>query len=448
LYHWGTDDTIRYHSSPPDNQSTRVLMAVPARGGRPAILARPDSGSGEAFRSPILLPGRRTALFTIWSAEATRLAALNLESGVITRFDQTGIVPSWIESGFVVLGNQDGTLSAVPFDADRARVTGPPVTIVRDMMTPDRFALRGAFSLSGAMVYLQTGAFGERRLALATRLGQVSDIAPELKAYSGPRFSPDGRRIAVGIGDETGGSDVWVLDIAQRVWSRLTTNRVSERPTWTPDGSRIVYASNADLWRIKADGSGAPESLLVAVGERYPSSVTPDGRAVVFQESGSRESGIRRLAFDSAPAAETMIPAAFNEAAPALSPDGRWLAYQSDETGRLEVYVRPHHGGGSRVPVSVLGGAEPAWSRDGRELYYRAGDTMVVASVVLRPSFAVTGRRPLFAGNFVSSGPFREYDVAPDGRRFVVMRGSAAQSTFIVVHNLFDSLATARRNRP
>jgi hypothetical protein len=215
-----------------------------------------------------------------------------------------------------------------------------------------------------------------------------------------------------------------------------------------PDASHVVYASNADLWRIRADGSGAPESLLVAMGSRYPGAVTPDGRTVVFHEAGSGQSGIRALDFDSAPAARTIIPAAFNETAPALSPDGRWVAYQSDESGRMEVYVRPYPGGGGRIPVSVNGGAEAAWSGDGRELYYRAGDTMMVAGVALRPTFAVTSRRPLFSGAFVSGGQFRDYDVSRDGQRFVMMRGSGAQSTFIVVHNLFDHLARGNAPRP
>ena len=111
-------------------------------------------------------------------------------------------------------------------------------------------------------------------------------------------------------------------------WSRLTTDGISERPVWTPDGQRLVYSSNADLWWIAADGSGRPDSLLVATGSRYAGTVTPDGRSLVFQEFGGGVDGIRALVFDSAPAARTIIPGGFNESAPALSPDGHWLAYQ------------------------------------------------------------------------------------------------------------------------
>ena len=447
-FDWGTDDTIRYHTAPPTDQTSRVLMAISARGGEPRLIARPDSASGELFRSPTLLPDRRTVLFTIWTRATGRLAALDLRKGTITRFDQTGSTPRWVDQGFVVLGNPDGTLTALPFDAGRVRPTGAPVTIARDLMQADAISVWAGVSNSGSLVYVQSGAISQRQLTLVSRSGQVTALVPEPRAFAGPRFSPDGRRVAVDITEEGGGgSDVWILDVAQRAWSRLTTDRISNRPIWTPDGRRIVYSSFADLWWIAADGSARPESLLVAVGTRYAGTVTPDGRAVVFQQLSGEQNGIRSLAFDSAPAARTVIPAAFNESAPALSPDGHWLAYQSDEAGRMEVYVRPYPGPGARVPVSVLGGTEPAWSRDGRELFYRAADSMMVAAVSLRPTFAVTGRRRLFAGAFLRGGPFREYDVTSDGQRFVMVQGGTAPSTLIAVHHAFDRLVYDRQQQ-
>jgi serine/threonine-protein kinase len=447
-FDWGADDTIRYHTAPPGRPNERVLMAIPARGGAPRVLARPDSASGERFRTPTLLPDRRTVLFTAWTGATGRLAALDLRTGAITRFDQTGSSPRWVDQGYVVLGNPDGTLIALPFDARRVRPTGAPVTIARDLFQPDGIGTRAAVSRSGSIIYVQSGAITQRQLTLLSRSGQVTATLGEPRAFAGPRFSPDGSRIAVDITDEGGGgSDVWVLDVAQRAWSRLTTDRISNRPVWTPDGRRLVYSSNADLWWIAADGSGRPESLLVANGSRYAGSVTPDGRTVVFQESGGDRNGIRSLAFDSAPAAQVVIPASFNESAPALSPDGRWLAYQSDEAGRMEVYVRPFPQPGPRVPVSVQGGTEPAWSRDGRELYYRTGDSLMAASVSLSPAFIVTGRRRLFNGAFLGGGFFREYDVAPDAQHFVMIRGGATQSALIGLHHVFDRLVYDRERQ-
>ena len=375
-FHWGTDDSIRYHTAPPDNGSARVLMAVSAQGGRPHEFARPDSASGEAFRTPVLLPGRRTVLFSIYKGAASTLGALDLRTRAITRLNQPGFGPQWVNDGFVALGNADGTLIALPFDAEHARPTGPPVTIARDVSQPDAYSTRAAVSASGSIVYPRSGGAAPRRLMLVSRSGQATPLAADTKAYAYPRYAPDGRRVAMYIADPvTSSRDVWVLDVAGRVWSRLTTNGISDKPIWTPDGRRVLYSSNDDLWWIAADGSGRPESLLVSVGSHYAGSITPDGRTVVFQETGSLSTGIRTLAFDSAPASRTIIPAAFDESAPALSPDGHWLAYQSDQTGRMEVYVQAYPVLGGRVSVSLQGGTEPVWAHTGRELFYRATDT-------------------------------------------------------------------------
>jgi len=445
-FNWASDDTIRYHTAPPGNVNSRVLMAVSARGGRPHEIARPDSASGELFRAPMLLPHSRTVLFALYTGKTSRLAALDLRTGTITRFDQAGFSPQWVDRGFVALSDADGSLIALPFDARRVRPTGAPVPIAKDVLQPDPTSTQAAVSATGSIVYVLSGANSSRELALVSRTGETTPLTAEPKAFEGPSLAPDGRRLAVGIADSKSGSrDVWVLDIAQQAWSRLTTDGISDRPIWTPDGQRLVYSSNADLWRIAADGSGRPESLLVATGSRFPGTVTPDGRAVVFQEFAGVADGIRVLAFDSAPAARVIIPAGFDESAPALSPDGHWLAYQADDAGRMEVYVRSYPIPGARVSVSVQGGTEPAWSRDGRELFYRAGDSLMVASVALSPTFAVTGRRRLFTELFLSSRRFREYDVTPDGQHFVMIRGGAAQSSLIVMQNVFDRLAYDQR---
>ena len=443
-YSWGSDDTVRYHTAPAWDPNSRVLMAVSARGGRPYEIARPDTNSTEAFRGAMLVPGTRTLLFALFTESGSRLAALDLDTHAITRFDQPGFSPQWVAAGFVTLSSSDGSLIALPFDARRGRPSGPPITITRDVAQPDAFVTRVAVSASGAIVYPQSGGDSPRRLALVGRSGSVNLIPGEARLFASPRFSPDGRRLALGITDETGAKDVWVFDVPQRTWSRLTTSGINNRPVWTPDGRRLVYSSNDDLWRIAADGSGRPESLLVANGNRFAGSVTPDGRAVVFQEAASDRNGIRSMIFDSAPASRQVIPGTFGESAPALSPDGKWLAYQSDETGRMEVYVRPYPGPGGRVSVSLNGGTEPVWAHSGRELFFRSGDSLMSAAVALSPSFAVTGRRPLFTGSFVSGDTYREYDVAPDDQHFVMLSGGAGRSTLIGLQHAFDRLAPTR----
>jgi serine/threonine-protein kinase len=447
VFSWGSDDTLRYHTAPSSNPSRRVLMAVSARGGRPYEIAR-DSSGAEDFRGPMLVPGTRTVLFSAYTGSSSRLAALNLDTQVITHFDQQGFSPRWVAAGFVVLGGSDGSLIALPFDAKRGRPSAPPVTIARDVSQPNAVFSRAAVSASGAIVYPQAGGHSPRRLVLVARSGSTSPLPGEGRIFAGPRFSPDGRRIALGITDQAGANDLWVLDVAQRTWSRLTTsgsnNQLNNRPVWTPDGRRLVYSSNDDLWWIAADGSGRPESLLIANGNRFPGSVTPDGRAVVFQEQESDRNGIWSMAFDSAPGSRLVIPGTFGESAPALSPDGKWLAYQSDETGKMEVYVRPYPGPGARVAVSLHGGTEAAWAHSGRELFFRAGDSLMAAAVAPGPTFAVTGRRLLFTGSFVRGDAYREYDVAPDDRHFIMLSGGSAPSTLIGLQNAFDHLAPTR----
>ncbi|HJS47883.1 MAG TPA: hypothetical protein VJ773_07855, partial [Gemmatimonadales bacterium] len=441
---WGTDDTVRYHTQSPYNPLSRELMAVPAAGGTPRQIARPDSGTGIAYRYPILVPGTRTVLFTRRSADTDRLAALDLDSGALTEFEQTGGNPRWVDPGHVVLANRDLSLVAVPFDARKGRPSGPPTTIARDVLVGTTSDGLVGVSRSGSIVYVPAVAATNRGLAIVSRDGRATPLAVETRGYEGPRLSPDGGQLAIGVKENTGG-DVWVLDLAQQSWSRITTTGFSERPVWTPDGRRLVYATNADLWWVAADGSGRPDSLLIAAGNRYPASVTPDNRSVVFQESGSLHAGLRRLAFDSAPAAEVILPTGFEEAAPDLSPDGRWLAYQSEESGRNDVYVRPFPGPGARVSVSVSGGTEPAWSRDGRSLFYRAGDSMLVATIAYGTGLTVLDRKLLFVGPYLRGARFREYDVSPDGQRFYMVTGRAAESSFIAIHHFFDRLALEGR---
>ncbi len=186
-FSWGSDDSVRYYASGDAELQTRQLYVVPAQGGIPRVFATPDSGSGEAFRSPVLLPGQRTVLFALFKGRTSRLAALNLDNGVITRFEQVGFSPQWVDRGFVVLGNQDGSLMALPFDAHRARPAGAPVIIARDINQSNAFVTTAGVSASGAIAYPQSGSSALRELMLVSR-----DRAGESpgKRAAGVRQSP------------------------------------------------------------------------------------------------------------------------------------------------------------------------------------------------------------------------------------------------------------------
>jgi len=180
-------------------------------------------------------------------------------------------------------------------------------------------------------------------------------------------------------------------------------------------------------------------------GFRFGGSVTPDNRALIYQEALTERAGIRRLAFDSAGHSERILPGNFNETAPALSPDGRWLAYQSTETGRAEVYVRPYPELGARIAISLQGGTEPVWAHSGRELFYRSGDSLIVATVTTGATLTVTGRKTLFVGPYLTGGSFREYDVMPDDQHFIMLTGGHGVTTLIGLQNVFANLNRDRQ---
>ena len=302
---WGSDDTVRYHTAPADNGQ----FAGADGGLGPGWNGRTRS-RGPTVRRPRPSAGRSCCRAPAPSCSRSSRArpaasrALDLDTRAITRFDQPGFGPQWVDGGFVALGNADGTLIALPFDAEHGAADRTSGDDRAGRVATGRLFLRGPrYRPAERSSTRRSGGEVPRRLVLVSRSGQATPLLPSRRRIASPRFSPDGRRLALGIADPmTGSRDVWVLDVGQRAWSRLTTNGISDKPIWTPDGRRLVYSSNDDLWWIAADGSGRPESLLVAEGSHFAGSVTPDGRTVVFQESGSVASGIRTLAFDSAPA--------------------------------------------------------------------------------------------------------------------------------------------------
>ncbi|MEO5800176.1 MAG: protein kinase [Gemmatimonadales bacterium] len=441
-FQWGSDDTLRFHTAPADAPSGRVLMAVAANGGVAREIARPDSMSRYAYRSPILLPGTRNVLFSVYAGSSSRLAVLNLDTRKISVLDQAGNSPRWVASGYVVFATNDGTIQAVPFDRSHARPTGPPRVIARGVWLPDPYAMRGAVSATGAVVYAASRSTLPRRLMRYSRQGVAVPMVTELRGFSNPRFAPDGQRIAIDIAEDgSTGRDIWVLEVAHRTWSRITTDGLSTRPVFSRDGSRIFYSSNDDLWWIKSDGSGEPDSLLIKNGSRFAASMTAVGDSIVFQEAGGDRDGIQVLALDGTRGVRTLVPARFGESNPALSHDGRWLAYQSNETGRTEVYVRPWANAG-RIPISLEGGSEPVWAHSGRELFYRVGDSLMVATLSTTPAFTVIRRTRLFSGGFLRGGDYREYDVAPDDQSFVVILGA---SNTVPLFGIVGAIGAERR---
>jgi Tol biopolymer transport system component len=248
----------------------------------------------------------------------------------------------------------------------------------------------------------------------------------------------------VTIGTDTR-TDVWLLDLASGTQVRLSAaGSVNERAEWTPDGTRVLYRSDASgrsaLWWRPADLSGPAALLLGSPRDIYFEGMfTPDRQTLIYQEDTAGSNiEYRRLAGDTAPRPIAVGPA--EETMPRLSPDGRWIAFVTDESGATQVVVAPFPGPGGRVQVSVNGGSEPVWSRDGRRLFYRGDAKFIAASVNTISGFTVTARTPLFDDTYLTAqAPHANYDVSPDGTQLLVLR-SASNDQFIVVHGWTEEL--------
>jgi Tol biopolymer transport system component len=253
-----------------------------------------------------------------------------------------------------------------------------------------------------------------------------------------------------------GDRNIWVHDLSRGTLTRLTTEGRNARAIWTPDGTRLTYesatAGNANLFWRPADPNGPAERLTKSSSSHSASSWSPDGRELAFVEfSPTTGFDIWVLSIpDGQPRA--LVQTRFNEAYPEFSPDGRWLAFASDESGRTEVYVQPYPGPGPRQQVSTAGGTAPAWSRDGRELFYEivqpalgnALIKMMAVAITLRPGFAAGAPHMLFEGRYAQAANIRGYDVTPDGRRFLMVqdkeRPATAAAEMILVQNWIEEL--------
>jgi len=439
---WGTGDIIVIATG-------YGLRQLPAGGGRLALLTAVDTSLGislGAHRFPEFLPDGRTVLFQIRdNRNVDRLAAVSLKGGAIQRFDEVGADPRYVTSGHVLLSSQTGAVVAVPFDAARVAVTGQAIPVAEGVLVGSGGAARMGVSRSGTLVYA-AGAVGSRSLVLVDRKGAVQQLSPETRGYASPRFSPDGRSIAVSVVAGTT-SSIWVFDLAQKTLTRLTFSGDAMRPFWTPDGSRVTYTGRDEppgVWWVRADGSAQPAATPAGQREKLGDDWSPDGRTLVYHAGGAARNDIMLLSLDSGSTPRPYLNSEADEFAPAVSPDGAWLAYTPSASGRNEVYVRSFPVPGGKVQVSLSGGGEPRWSRDGRELFYRNGDQMLAATVQSRPAFGVQRRTELFRGNFPYDPYFAEYDVTPDGRHFLMAQGEQASQGFIVVLNWFDQLRGKR----
>jgi Tol biopolymer transport system component len=440
---WGSQGIIAF--SP---LGVGALQQVSNAGGTPKPLTRLEKGE-LSNQWPEFLPGGNAVLFAAGTGVTNQVAVQTVGTGERRTLVQGGTHPSYAPSGHLVYA-QGGNLMAVPFDPQRLTTTGEAVPVlegVRQSIT-NGYAQYG-FSATGSLVYVPGGVQATQlRLVWVNRNGAEQPIAAPGHAYRQPHLSPDGRRVAVTIDEQ--GNQVWLLDLSRETLTRFTFegNRNTD-PAWTPDGKRIAFESNKEgrdnlFWQL-ADGSGGLERLTPSDSAQYPLSWSPHGQMLTFVDlnpATGRDIWVLRVTDRKA---QPFLRTPFNETAPQFSPDGRWLAYVSDESGRDEIYVQPYPGPGGKWQISTEGGTEPVWNPNGRELFYRSGDKMMAVEIAAQPSFAAGKPRMLFEGPYEPSAvTFPNYDVSPDGQRFLMVKANeareAASTQINVVLNWFEEL--------
>jgi serine/threonine-protein kinase len=423
--HWGTDDTIVFARGD-------TLYRVSPTGGEPAILLAPSPGEGELIgvRRPHLLPNGRAVLFATASDPFTSSIALfDLETREVRVLVQSGNQPTYVPTGHIVYGHADQSLMGVPFDIESLEVTGAPVPLLPELAVYSGGASQYAVSSSGTLVYDPEGddlPGGGVRLAHVTLGGDVTPLPLSPGALSGPRVSPDGGKVAY-----EDGSDV-------RVYDRLTGANppIGDRPggrripVWTVGGDRLLLREGAlgssvtTAWSV--DEGGPTTTLGEGEGPTFLDFAPGDTLAIAYRSSGARNPDLFVARFqDDVPTFEPLLTGAWDEAGADLSPDGRWLAYHSNETGENRVYVHSFPRLTDRHAISPGPGTEPAWSPDGRRIYYRSGPGFYAVDVTTGPDFVVGPPRLLFEdprlGRTYGAGWVRNWDVGPDGEGFVMV---------------------------
>ena len=443
---WMANDTIAVATA-------NGLWAVSSAGGALTPLIVGDNGAaGAVISSLAAFPDGKSLMFVSGpSADATRLTLWSFATRKVVPINVAAGATLGYRDGSLLYVTNAGALMALPFDISRNRVTGDPIQVqdsIRvDAPTTSAYA---ALSTSGTLLYLNGQSTAVLTLAGG---GHTSTIDEHPRGYGYPRYSPDGRKIAVMIaGAQT--NDIHVLDLVAHTSTKLTTEGMNNVPEWSPDGTHVLFRSDRggkrSIYWQPVDGSAGAEVLYQSDELVNEAVFSPDGSWLLLRTApgGAHSADIFGLKL----ADKSLVPLVTGPAVeqmPRLSPDGKWLAYQSNESGVFEVYVRRFPGGSSATKVSEQGGTEPLWGHSGRALYYRTENGVVGVTVTTGPTFSIGERKLAVAGTYLSDPTHPDYDVSPDGSHFLMLKSPGTNATPLLVHNwgreLREKLAAGRR---
>ncbi|HVS66735.1 MAG TPA: protein kinase [Thermoanaerobaculia bacterium] len=462
---WSESDRIVY-SHDGDGPAAEGLYVISAAGGERERLTTPhaDDSYHEHHRWPQWLPGQRAVLFTNMihggAESGPRIEAVELDGGERTVIQTGGSYARWVDTGHLVFVN-GGTLYALAFDPATLEASGAPLPILEGIAFEANLA-SATFAVSddGLLAYVegeeQAGSFP---ILWADREGRTSPLLERLGLYGGPVLSPSGDRLAVARPRDDNW-DVWIYDLERGVSSQLTHGPGYDADAiWSPDGSRIAFTSDREdstptLFVQRSDGAGEAERLLEPGVVYFPSplSWSPDGNrllVIAAKESGQR-TDLFFLDLESG-ALEPFVEGPATETEGVFSPDGRFVAYRSHESGTPQVYVRAVEDLG-RWQISNEAGAQPRWSRDGTELFFRGPAGLMRVEVSTdggfragRPELLFQGPLGPMTGVTVPGYSFPDYDVGPDGRFVILPRRSEEEEDAVAIQYVTGWFRELRR---
>jgi DNA-binding SARP family transcriptional activator/Tol biopolymer transport system component len=467
---WGPDGFI-YLGGIGEGIGDGALLRVRAKAGsKPKWFTVLDTAQGEMLNTwPDALPNGKGVLFTVWfsgkngvkGSTSYAIAVAEVPSGKHRVIIEDAIYARYASSGHVVYVTADKTLMVVPFDENSMKVTGEPITLAEGIEAGFFGSADVAISATGTLVYSTGAGQGRQELVWVSRDGKVDAVDPN---WSGdfigyPALSPDGKRVAVTRSANTEYVQIWIKWLDRGPSIKLAGDaRETFGPAWSPDGKSVTFSSRTAngsvyLWTQRADGR-APGVVQLRLRQNvFNARWSRDGKWLVFQTyaGGPRAGDILAIRPGTDTAPTPLVATAFMETSPALSFDGRWLAYCSNESGKNEIYVVPFpNTRAGKWAISTGGGTEPLWSHRGTELFYRdASGNLVAVEVNTNPTFSVGRATALFpAAGYTSRGFTQQYAVAPDDRRFLMVRpvGSGSPDNIIVVENWFEELKAKSRH--
>jgi serine/threonine-protein kinase len=419
------------------------LMRIGEGGGEATPLTTLDAEAGESLHVwPSAVPGTSIVLFVSVSgggapATSGQLAAVDVASGRIARFKVPGTGPRYLPSGHIVYASPDQSLRAVRFDPVTLEVAGNPVPVQEGVTVKPSGAANFDVAVDGRLIY--GGGTGNltaaRVIAWVDRSGKETVLTAPARNYFYVRVSPDGSRLSLDVRDEE--EDIWIWDLRRDSISRLTDKPGADQyGLWTPEKrpeeQRIVFSSTVDgktdLYRLRPDSTGKLERITDTTSLKaspFPNAITPDGLQVIFRAGTTAESNLYVAPISGDGSFKSLLVTEHDERNAAISPDGRWMAFESNLSGRYEVYVRPFPDvDNGRWPLSTAGGSEAVWAPNGKEIFYVSADNKLMAVPVQTTSGFVAGKPvPLFdVRTYFFGGAGRNYDVAPDGKRFAMVK--------------------------